>query len=289
MIKKSILCLLLLVIVSCNKDKNTSDKITELENQIKHQKIINTSLEKYNEQLKRSKENLENKKSENLELKKTISFVIAESLDILSDKKEMIQYIFNDFNLEDYDVRRGIANSFSFLSYQDFSNFDTKDDYYSFIILKIDRSPENLRKILTPQVKDNIYNLFKNNNIYKESGSEAMLKASLLVYEDLRGYEYILEEIYSLAKEEDYEKLSELVSKTVNDRDLKEVQSILKYENYTSYKIEDYLTSESRVSYLYTFWARRHHEGNADYVYELLKEFHTNVATEELVTDDIEL
>ena len=284
MIKKAIVCLLLLVIASCNNDKNSKDKITELENQIKHQKIINSSLEKYNESLKNSKKHLENKKTESVEIKKSISFIITESLDILSDKKEMIQYIFNDFNLKNYDVRRGIANSFSFLSYQDFCTFDTKDDYYSFIICKIDRSPENLRKILTPQVKDNIYNLFKNNKIYKESGSEAMLKASLLVYEDLQGYEYILEEIYSVAKEEDYDKLSELVSKTFNDRDLKEVQSILKYENYTSYKIEDYLTSESRVSYLYTFWARRHHEGNADYVYELLKEFHTNVAT-----DDIEL
>lgn len=285
MIKKSILCLLLLVIVSCNKDKNTSDKITELENQIKHQKIINTSLEEYNEQLKRSKENLKNKKSESLELKKTISFVIAESLDILSDKKEMIQYVFDDFDLKTYDAYRAIIDSRAFYHYGKVFDFETKEMYYSFIIFKVDRSPENLRKILTPQVKDNIYSLFKNNNIYKESGSEAMLKASLLIYEDLREQEDLMAQIYTLGVAQNRTKTLELVSEIASE----EVQSILKYENYTSYKIEDHLTSESRVSYLYTFWARRHHEGNADYVYELLKEFHTNVAAEELVTDDIEL
>ncbi|SFW26237.1 hypothetical protein [Cellulophaga fucicola] len=287
MIKKSILCLLLLVIVSCNKDKNTSDKITELENQIKHQKIINTSLEEYNEQLKRSKENLKNKKSESLELKKTISFVIAESLDILSDKKEMIQYVFDDFDIKTNDAGRAIAmNSSFFYCYNpDLFGFDTKDDYYSFLISKIDRSPENLRKILTPQVKDNIYSLFKNNNIYKESGSEAMLKASLLIYEDLREQEDLMAQIYTLGVAQNRTKTLELVSEIASE----EVQSILKYENYTSYDRAGYLKLQDRIWYLYTFWARRHHEGNADYVYELLKEFHTNVAAEELVTDDIEL
>ncbi|MCL5246243.1 hypothetical protein M4I21_10520 [Cellulophaga sp. 20_2_10] len=285
MTKKLIVCLLLLVIVSCNKDTITSDKITELENQIKHQKIINTSLEEYNEQLKKSKENLENKKSESLEMKKTMSFIIAESLDILSDKKEMIQYVFDDFDLKSYDAYRAIISSRAFYPYGRVVDFETKEMYYSFIILKVDRSPENLRKILTPQVKDNIYSLFKNNNIYKESGSEAMLKASLLIYEDLRGQEDLMAQIYTLGVAQNRTKTLELVSENASEK----VQSILKYENYTSYDRQGFLELEDRIWYLYTFWARRHHEGNADYVFELLKEFHTNVATEELVTDDIEL
>lgn len=288
MIKKIILALIITLVISCKKT-STNDKIVELEKVIKKEKIRSSTKERQNERLSNTIAGLRDKIAENKEIKEHKNLIIAESIDILTDKKQMIQHLFDSFNLNSYDVRRGIANSFFLFSYDGFSDFETKSEYYSYIVSKIDRSPENLKKIFTPQIKENIYKLFENNKIYKESGSEAMLKASLLVYEDLRGYEYLLEEIYSVAKEEDYNKLSELVSKTFNDRDLKEVQSLLKYENYSTYKKETYLTTEDRLTYLYTFWARRINEGNAEYVYGLLKEFHINVTTEQLEPEELDV
>ncbi|PKB44050.1 hypothetical protein AX016_2261 [Cellulophaga sp. RHA19] len=292
MIKKIIIALIITLVISCKKT-STNDKIVELEKVIKKEKIRSSTKERQNERLNNTIAGLRDEIAKNKETEESKNSIIAESIDILTDKKQMIQHLFDSFDLDNSDARRGIAVSYFFYSYNGFSDFETKSEYYSYIVSKIDRSPESLKKIFTPQVKDNIYKLFENNKIYKNSGAEAMLKSSLLIYDDIGENEYILKEIYSMAKEGNNIEIDDFISKTVDDSILKELKTILKYENYSTYKKETYLTTdlktEDRLTYLYTFWARRHHEGNADYVYELLKEFHINVTTEQLEPEELDV
>lgn len=288
MIKKIILALSITLVISCKKT-NTNTKIAELEKIIEKEKIRSSTKERQNERLKNTIENLRDKITENKETKENRNSIIAESIDILTDKKIMIQNLFNSFDLDNSDASRGIATSYFLQSYDGFSDFDTKNEYYSYITSKIDRSPENLKKIFTPQVKKNIYKLFKNNKIYKNSGAEALLKASLIIYNDTGQDAYISREIYSLASQDNYNEVEDYISSTIDDSILKELKTILKYENYSTYEKVTELTTEDRLTYLYTFWARRYNEGNAAYVYELLKEFHNNVTTEQLGPEELDV
>lgn len=288
MIKKIILALIITLVISCKKT-NTNTKIAELEKIIEKEKIRSSTKERQNERLKNTIENLRDKITENKETKENRNSIIAESIDILTDKKIMIQNLFNSFDLDNSDASRGIATSYFLQSYDGFSDFDTKNEYYSYITSKIDRSPENLKKIFTPQVKKNIYKLFKNNKIYKNSGAEALLKASLIIYNDTGEDAYISREIYSLASQDNYNEVEDYISSTIDDSILKELKTILKYENYSTYEKVTELTTEDRLTYLYTFWARRYNEGNAAYVYELLKEFHNNVTTEQPGPEELDV
>ncbi|WP_077404652.1 hypothetical protein [Cellulophaga omnivescoria] len=288
MIKKIILAISITLVISCKKT-NTNTKIAELEKIIEKEKIRSSTKERQNERLKNTIENLRDKITENKETKENRNSIIAESIDILTDKKIMIQNLFNSFDLDNSDASRGIATSYFLQSYDGFSDFDTKNEYYSYITSKIDRSPENLKKIFTPQVKKNIYKLFKNNKIYKNSGAEALLKASLIIYNDTGQDAYISREIYSLASQDNYNEVEDYISSTIDDSILKELKTILKYENYSTYEKVTELTTEDRLTYLYTFWARRYNEGNAAYVYELLKEFHNNVTTEQPGPEELDV
>ncbi|WBU89357.1 hypothetical protein [Cellulophaga omnivescoria] len=288
MIKKIILAISITLVISCKKT-NTNTKIAELEKIIEKEKIRSSTKERQNERLKNTIENLRDKITENKETKENRNSIIAESIDILTDKKIMIQNLFNSFDLDNSDASRGIATSYFLQSYDGFSDFDTKNEYYSYITSKIDRSPENLKKIFTPQVKKNIYKLFKNNKIYKNSGAEALLKASLIIYNDTGQDAYISREIYSLASQDNYNEVEDYISSTIDDSILKELKTILKYENYSNYEKVTELTTEDRLTYLYTFWARRYNEGNAAYVYELLKEFHNNVTTEQPGPEELDV
>lgn len=190
----------------------------------------------------------------------------------LANRKTFINSIFQDQHLNEWNFERALSNSLDFYIYDDFMKepeFLEKYNFFNYIHNNVDRSQENLKLLISP-VKDYVFSLFKNNSIYEDSGLKSIVNTLILIREDYALSDTDLEEIYNKCANEDYSDTVEFIKNRFSNDDIS--KSLKKDGKFSAYE-DRYTDYDSRLFYVYSFWARRHHEGNADYVYELLKEF----------------
>ncbi len=278
---KRILFIALVLITSCasNEEKiaELKEKVVLVETKLDIQRIENENLKTHRTKLLNRMDSVSKTVDEHYLPKEYLSLVTKRAFHYIFDKKKVIKMFFDDFNLKEYDVERGIANSYYLSPYAgDYEKVDSEYDLFHSIFASVDRSPEALQRLFTEEVKQIIYALFESNDLYEDTGAEAMVEALLLAYEELADDYETLPQIYDLAAKDylsGYDEINEIIAYTATD----EVREILSDENYTNYDNDVWSEIDSRLFLVYTFWARRYHEENQAVVYSLLKEFHRNV------------
>ena len=285
------LIVILFVLYSCNtKTEEQQIKINNLQTQLTvKDSIINV----ISEDLDKSNHKIENSNAEISTLEKqinaeTLISFTSESTPILNTTN-FIKFAFKSRDLENTNIMTSIWNGGAFINSKQFGKARlTLDDssIINYIWSSIDRSPENLKKLITPKEKQVLYLLFKNNNLYKDSGASSIVKALLTAYTEVENNESIRHEndltnkMYSQDPYADsYSDVYEEIENTINDFASEEVKGILSDENYYSSSGRESKLS-NRVFFVYTFWIRRYKEKNQTLVYELLKELHQNVSKE---------
>jgi len=134
-----------------------------------------------------------------------------------------------------------------------------------------ERTPENISKVFNERILNHIALLFNKNILPKNYKTYGVLKGLLMTYEELN--------------DEDCDRLYQLLA--LKDQNYFEYvdQCDEAFKNQISFRVKDYVTAtpyiqyydntdagfDKRLFYLYSFWARRYHEGNKEAVYEILK------------------
>lgn len=263
---------ILIVLISCNNKEAFEKEILRVKDSL--QEII---LEKNN-----SISDLKNDKFENhLKIEEVDSF-INDMSGYFFNKKEIIKYFFKDFNLNKFRVVESILYSDILSPSQtELDWYSEKKQLFSNFFVKLDRSPENLKRFLTPEIKRFIFSLLKNNNIYNKSGANLLVKSLLLSYNQLKDNEEQIKEIYRVASEvkglenmDENSPLNNYLKSVVTDN-IKELL-IKEYDKIDSSRVTS--ESYSRIRLVYTFWARRYKEGNMSFTYDFFKELDKNLS-----------
>ena len=290
-ISKLYLIVVLFALYSCNnKTEEQQLQINKLQKQLTAKdSIINV----ISGDLDKSNHKIENSSAEILTLENQIN---AETLISFTDEsapiintKNFIKFAFKSHDLENTNIMSSIWWKGAFINSKQFGKPRLALDEFSiinYIWSSIDRSPENLKKLITPKEKQVLYLIFKNNNLYKDSGASSIVKALLTAYTEVENNESIRYEndltskMYSQVQYADnYWDVYEEIENTINDFASEEVKGILSDENYSPKKGQESKLS-NRVFFVYSFWIRRYKEKNQTLVYELLKELHQNVSNE---------
>lgn len=290
---KSKLCLIVLLfaLYSCNnKTEEQQLQINNLQRQLTAKdSIINV----ISEDLDKSNHKIENNNAEILTLENQIN---AETLISFTgdytpiiNTKNLIKFAFKSHDLDHINIMTSIWSSQALVNRKILGKVNPTLDQFSVvnhIWSSVDRSPENLKKLITPKEKQVLYLLFKNNNLYKESGASSIVKALLTAYTEIENNESIRYEndltnkMYSQDPDADnYWDVYEEIENTINNFASEEVKDILSDENYSSKKDQGSKLS-NRVFFVYSFWIRRYKEKNQTLVYNLLKELNQNVSKE---------
>ncbi|ADV47521.1 hypothetical protein Celal_0170 [Cellulophaga algicola DSM 14237] len=288
MIKKISVALFILCLLSC-QSKATKAEISQLKQEAKNQKILIDSLQNFNQGLIGFQDYFKNER-ENYYLDKDKLLFLLEGTSWFSlNNKKLLRYFFDDFNLKEYDVFRGIENSSVLYPSSDdvLDIFNSESSFVIHMVSKIDRSPAALEKLCTPELKEMTYSLLKENDLYKASGAYAGVKALLLSYEDVENDKEFLATIHKIATNatNDYEEGNKAFKNAISAKTSDEIRAVLSDENYTTYYENTRSNQDSRLIEVYCFWARRHKEGNMEFTYTFLKELHENVANEFVTTD----
>jgi len=249
------LILLIFIITSCNKSKEA-----DLRHQIQVLKEEKKALSKKVYEL--------NNKTSRYEIR-------AEKK--LNDQINISQFFINTF-LESFNFKEQIfgtamANSlprkFDLTDSSDTEDYENWGKFYFNIYFynNFSRDPENLKEVFSDDLIDLISNYFANNSNYKDARIYNVVKALLYAYDELEGYELMEDFYYELKNNDGMDYVEELSSEVVED--------VL----YCDYEEEDCFYSFDSF-YVYSFWARRYHEGNEEVVYAILKKLHESISGE---------
>lgn len=284
MIKKSLIILITLQIAfSCDYKKN-KDEIAQLKIELAELKIQKLNLSERDSELKEEKYRLQQEIWTDYASKEETSYFFGKDSWLTIDYEKMLRYAFRCFNLFESDVEEGYAHSYILAPMSEHPySLTYQPNYANYMLTKVNRDPENLKKIFTPELKELAYLLLSQDNLYRDCGAYAIVKALLISYQDLKDDKGILPKIIMLAGkyriDSDHEgHITNLILPTVNQK----VLDALSDENYTTYDNDTWSTLRSRLRLVYGFWARRHSEGNMEYAYTELRELHKNVAGENL-------
>jgi len=146
-----------------------------------------------------------------------------------------------------------------------------EDSPLFYLLMNINRSTENLKKIISPDDLNFLYLWFKGNNYYKASGMQNIVSGLLLAHQEFEENPRKLEKLRYRLVTLDYANFRE-----IEDIKTSKMEALLAANNYSIYNNESFLGS--RLFYVYSFWVRRNKEGNSAYVYELLKDIHKHLA-----------
>lgn len=236
--------------------------------------------------------------------KKLINLFIDGLAQFLINKEEIIKHIiFNDLQLQSKDISSALF--FSEVTWKNLEDYPEefltveiydKSHVIQYIWSIVDRGPDNLASLITESDKKFIYSLLKSSftmdddteaySIYQNCGMDAMVKGLIVVYHEFQEDEEKLLEVYDLVYSDDLyldgNGIDELIVGKLATPQVKLILSDARYKYH-------YTTSElrNRLMYVYRFWARRHHEGNIEFVYNLLKELDENVSYYPISDDDL--
>ncbi|WP_452222100.1 hypothetical protein [Lacinutrix salivirga] len=277
--KKLLLALIIITTISCKKSEKQGIEIPKAE--------LNASSKKDHKSVSETNSKLQ---KENENLRKLISVLDFSSKSIISDTLANTIYhslVFengNDTNATDYQflyylsdlVNPNRNNSQSKLNTEYLIKSPSLNSYLHYLWRTVDRSPENI-KYLFDQNKAYAYVLLKTRNSYKASGFERTVKILLKSYEEIANDKELLKELN--ARSNSVGVLSDTIYSKIESQEMKALISGFRDSDFVSY-----------THWVYSFWARRHKENNAEIVYRIIKEFDNEMSTysytEELLEEE---
>lgn len=272
-------------LLSCNtkETKQLNDKITQLNLVKNNQKQLIDSLTSKRTLLKDKKKSLKGIIEDNYIKKEQLKQLTNKKWHFLVSKENVLKHIYSSFDLQENPFFKGLEYSvLSFLpQIRENDKFDIadRDSFLIYQLSLFDRSSENIKDFFSDDTIDLITSFFINNRYYKTSGAEYFVEALLLAYENLPGDKnQTLTELYNGFAEEGYWFLNsknELKEKIVSS----EVLRYLSENKYSSYIFTEEYEKERDdfIPNIYSFWARRHHEGNKEIVYDILKKVNDKI------------
>lgn len=296
---KNLIFIFFILILSCQKQNEKLIKERELLIQ------QNKSLKKENEKLKQSKNpiydlsietNPENQTESSTEILSVLDFTASI---IVSDTLPKLLYeslVFEENDVSKYNTdyqflynlslfanpNRNITNKFETDgSIKDVIKFVEYSKNYNYLIhylfKRANRSPENINYLFDKN-KEFAYKLLKTGNSYKTSGFERTIKILILSYEELHQKENLLNELITRSETSDV--LSDTIYRHIESKKMKKLLSEFRDYEFVSYS-----------NWVYSFWARRTKENNAEIVYEIIKEFDREMnkykyTEEEIIEED---
>lgn len=287
---KSIIIILLGIIFlsSCNNTTNSNDTIKKAEEKCRNkEQLYESKINIKNETIRDLKREKRKSDEENEALNNKLTAMSgiigadikdSESFNTLEEDHNL-SYFKKNKNIFNFGFNLYLLNGKAFLSnlvdgeylvykesYSDLPVFEEFKNLWN----NIDRSSISLEKLYTDNDKRFIYLLFAHNDYYKKTGMQCMVEGLLRAYEEMHENEELLENIYHIAADDEDD--TDIWNYLETEIATKEMRSILSDENYAN--DGDF---NNRIFYVYTFWARRYNEGNMDFVYKIMKDFHQNV------------
>lgn len=284
-----IILLGLLLFSSCKEEKQKTDLTKYISNLpiTDKTKEINTFLIEKNKKLKKELENnyrdeiIQNKINVlsrkindsyiniGADIEDSNSFQLLKQnhdLSYFTKNKDIFSFAFSYFLLDDYDFILDIAQ----IKWEsDFESDAPLFEEFKHLWNNIDRSAERIASLYTENDKKFVYSLFSQNNYYKTSGMQCVVEALLLAHKDLEGQEEVVQSIYENAVSEEFGLIDALIDAIKSE----ETTAFYADKNYN----DEYFMASQCEFYVYTFWARRQHEGNSDIIYSIIADFHENV------------
>lgn len=156
----------------------------------------------------------------------------------------------------------------------DVVKFPSEYFYLHYLWKSLDRSPKNIKYHFNKN-KDIAYKLLKKGNIYESSGLKNTIKVLLLSYKEINANKTLLNKLYK--RTENIGVLSDTIYGSIESDQMKKM--ILKFRDweFVSYR-----------QWIYSFWARRNHEKNAEVVYQIIKEFDEEMSSHKFIEENIE-
>jgi hypothetical protein len=257
--------------VSCNST-------TELEKELQEQKNVQKSLIAENVTLKKHIDSLKEEVSSNYIDKSYATTFINKEMRFIFDKKKLFEYLFKYTDLGNLSAfssyNQSMFNRYGSDYYKNHS-INSNEGYLTYVFGFFDRSPENINRFFNKESLEIIYSLFEKNDYYERSKLNVKALTLLQVYVDIQNSEMSLMDIYYIFDNGDYH--DEVIENHFTEAQFAILQ-----------RDED--LDEDRIKWAlydaYSFWGRRGSEGNADVVYELIKDFHEIVAKENIESDN---
>ncbi|MBO0589951.1 hypothetical protein I2486_00890 [Cellulophaga sp. E16_2] len=274
------------ILCSCNT-KEHKEIILKLETKLEEEKEKTDLLIESNKDLAKEQESLKNRIERintDYVLKENISFLTKTNSWVTVNNKKLVEYFFEKNDFKKFDAESTMK--WTWMLYPGYSKypFGGEEFFANYIMIsRIDKSPQSLAQIITPEIKEVVYSIFKKNNLYKNCGAYSLVKSLLLAYDDFKNEKEPLAQIYKIASES--HKNNESIKSIISSMTSKEILDALNDENYTIYTKKNYSTKESRLITIYTFWARRYNENNLEFTHSLLQEIHKNITGENLLTN----
>lgn len=132
------------------------------------------------------------------------------------------------------------------------------------------RSPKEITAFFNDDMLTSIVRILKENKTYQASKSAIYIESLLNVYENFEAHDYaLLDQLYNLSVPNYSEKkaaIGDLLNKLKKDT-----------EDIYKTKFPEYKTGMTGYFNVYSFWARRHNEGNMKVVYTVMKKIHTAI------------
>lgn len=265
------------ILISCNgkqaKIEAYEAEITQLKEELSIEKSNNNALKIDNKTLKRHSKILEDNQSfvdNNFCVSKSVadSFLDGQ-LKFILDKKKFTDKTIELSRFREDSFFQVYNNFFYFTYFGETETVNSELDFLHYLMHKFDRSSANIRSFFDKKIVGYIAEQIERSGVYRKSGLQPRIKNLLATYEDSEtNADYFLNLYTKFSSKEwswDEEYLLALPSEAIKT-------SITEFyeEEIDAQKVFD----------SYGFWARRFHEGNAETVYTILKEFDNNIEGE---------
>lgn len=252
----TIVALLFFSIISCGKKvENLKQEVNKLKQKVKEQDNIISTTTKTRDEVKEKYVSLTENRSENY-LTRTYVKTFFNNTFYDVGKNDFINKCSQIFNLsKENTIMRTLTNNWikSPKSIRYVLNHSKNNGKTLFDITSFSRHKENLADFFTDKTVTQIASFFIGNSIYKDSNAEGYVNNLLMAYNNMEyGDKELLGNLHDeLTKEGGY--YSEGCTKLFEELD----------------RVPDN-KKVFETKFIYSFWARRYHEGNLDITYKIL-------------------
>lgn len=265
------------ILTACD-NKIEKEVLSKLDYELRSIKISNNILK---EQISLSRKKADSITELNYVPKKTIKTHLNDSLSYLLDKTSVFKRIKNDYLINDYGFDFTIYDNCGYIN-EDL-NFGLRElNATEKFIINFDRSSENIDNFFSENL--NIITSILTLDFYKKSGMHITFEALIKAYEELAEDEF--NTIYSVFSEIENEEI-QYINSIASDEVINMLRKDIEYTDFdftedfhTGGYVEsvgDKFGTINRLLYIYSFWGRRHKEGNKEAVYRALKKINSKM------------
>ncbi len=186
--------------------------------------------------------------------------IINSSYKNASVKEVLFRFIINGLNLDNYTLANALfENSIS-------RHILIDSDYWigSDFIKHFNRSTEFITEYFGNAEIALITNLLEENDLYFKAGIDIMVEGLLTAYDEFNRNPQLLAK--AIQCKDNYEEYHELLESMYSKKEDLLTQMLGCNKNHNS------------LFMIYSFWVRRHHEGNSEVIYSLLKNVHSRIS-----------